>query len=164
MCEQIRHTLLRNSEHYLDWVDCVPSTINKSWYHDTPIWTLLLYPVHGMNLTLIQHTWSPKFKHKSHCSGCGVAMGCYGHFIVSEADIMTSQCYGCYCFTAYAQTWAGHLSTPWQHEFTEIMCCQSINNLLDFNAICCIFLLNNSIYIIRRNCRVGTVFVVHIKC
>ena len=92
------------------------------------------------------------FKRKRHCSGCGVAMGCYGRSIVPGAAIVIPQCYGRYC------------STPWQHEFTAITGCQSIDNFLDFNVFCCIFLLNNSINIIRRNCRVGTVFVLDNKC
>ena len=89
------------------------------------------------------------FKPKRHCSGCGVAMDCYGRSIVPGAAIVTSQCYGRYCSTEYMWTWAGHLSTPWKREFTEITGCQTIDNLLDFNAICCIFLLNNSIYPVR---------------
>ena len=90
--------------------------------------------------------------------------GCYGRSIVPGAVIVMSQCYGRYYFTEYARTWAGHLATPWQCKFTAITGCQSINNLLDFNTICCIFLLNNSIHIIRRNCRWGTVFVLLNKC
>ena len=91
------------------------------------------------------------FKRIHHCSGCGVAMGCYGRPIVPGAAILMSQCYGRYCSMEYARIWAGHLSRPWQREFTAITSCQSIDNLLDFSTICCIFLLNSSIYIIRRN-------------
>ena len=49
------------------------------------------------------------FKSKHHCSGRGVAMGCYGHSIVPGAAIVTSQWYGRYCFTEYARTRVGHL-------------------------------------------------------
>ena len=52
----------------------------------------------------------------------------------------------------------------YQREFTAITGCQSIDNMLDINVICYIFLLNNSEYIIRRNCRVQAVFVVLNKC
>ena len=41
---------------------------------------------------------------------------------------------------------------------------QSINDLLDFKVICCIFPWNNSIYVIGCNCRLGRVFRVFIKC
>ena len=61
------------------------------------------------------------FKCKHHCSGCGVAMGCYGCCIVPGAALVMSQCYGCYCFTEYALTWAEHLPMPWQCEFMAIM-------------------------------------------
>ena len=88
-------------------------------------------------------------------------MGCYRRPIFPWAAIVTSQCYGFYCS---ARTTAEHLSTPWQRQFTTITDCQSIDNLLDFNAIYCIFLLNNSVCMIRRNFRVGTVFVVLNKC
>ena len=67
------------------------------------------------------------FKRKRHCSGCGVAMGCYGRCIVPGAAIVTSQCYGRYCFKEHARSWAEYLSTPWQHEFTAIMGALSIN-------------------------------------
>ena len=46
------------------------------------------------------------FKRKRHCSLCCVAMGCYVRRIITEAAIVTSQCYGRFCFTEYAQTWA----------------------------------------------------------
>ena len=80
------------------------------------------------------------FKRKCHCSGCGVARGCYKRSIVPWTAIVTSQCYDRYCFTEYARTWVGHLSTPWQRDCTAITGRQSIDNLSDFKAICCIFL------------------------
>ena len=44
------------------------------------------------------------FKQKHHCSRYSVAIGCYGRRIVPGASIVTSQCYGCYCFTEYANS------------------------------------------------------------
>ena len=40
----------------------------------------------------------------AHCSGYGVAMGCYGLSIVTRTAIVTSQWYDRYCFTEYART------------------------------------------------------------
>ena len=47
---------------------------------------------------------------------------------------------------------------------SSITGCQSIDNWLDFKAMCCIFLLNNSIYIIKCNLWEGKVLVVTNKC
>ena len=41
---------------------------------------------------------------------------------------------------------------------------QSINYLVDFKVICCIFPWNKSIYIIGHNCRLGSVLGVFNKC
>ena len=41
---------------------------------------------------------------------------------------------------------------------------QSINHLLDFKVICCIFPWNNSMYVIKRNRRLGRVLGVINKC
>ena len=67
----------------------------------------------------------------AHCSGYGVAMGCYGLFIFPRTAIVTSQWYDRYCFTEYARTWARHPTTPWQRECTAITDCQSINSMYD---------------------------------
>ena len=142
-----------------------------------------IHPVYGANWTLTQPMYHlffadmvsislgfpymvmlHTFKRKRHCSRFGVAMGYYGSSIVPGTVIVTSQCYGRYCSTEYRRTWAGHLSTPWLCEFVAITGCQWIDNLLDFNAICCIFLLSNFIHMIRRNCSVWTVLVVLNKC
>ena len=80
------------------------------------------------------------------------------------AAIVPLQSYDRNCFTECARTWAVHLSTPSQREFTATTGCQSSDNSLDFNAIYCTLLWNNSIYIIRRNYRVEKVFMVLIKC
>ena len=69
------------------------------------------------------------FKRKRHCSGCGVAMGCYGRCNDPAANIVTSQCYGRYYITEHARTWAEHLSRHWQREFTAITGCQSTDSL-----------------------------------
>ena len=118
----------------------------------------IIYPVLCPKLTLIQPTWSAYPYHlvfliwypyslvfliwypyaptslygsTAHCSGHGVAMGCYGLFVVTRTAIVTSQWYDRYCFTEYARTWARHPTTPWQRECTAITDCQSINSLLD---------------------------------
>ena len=71
----------------------------------------------------------------AHCSGYGVAMGCYGLFIVTRTAIVTSQWYDRYCFTEYMRTWARHPTTPWQHKCTaitdSIKSIESIDSLLD---------------------------------
>ena len=105
------------------------------------LWNTALYPVLCPKLTLIQPTWSAfpyhlvfliwypysrvflirypyalisLYGNTAHCSGYGVAMGCYGLFIVPRTAFVTSQWYDRYCFTGYARTWARHPTTPWQ--------------------------------------------------
>ena len=124
-------------------------TINKSRW-------IFVYPVLCPKLTLIQPTWSAYPYHlvfliwypyslvfliwypyalsslygnTAHCSGCGVAMGCYGLSIVRRTAIVTSQWYDRYCFAGYARTWARHPRTPWQRECTAITDFQSIDSL-----------------------------------
>ena len=119
---------------------------------------IYIYPVLCPKLTLIQPTWSAYPYHlvfllwysyfrifliwypyaptslygsTAHCSGYGVAMGCYVLFIVTRTAIVTSQWYDRYCFTEYARTWARHPTTPWQRECTTITDRQSIDFLLD---------------------------------
>ena len=65
----------------------------------------------------------------AHCSGCGVAMCCYGLSIVPRTAIVTSQWYVRYCFAKYARTWARHPTTSWQRECTVIRDFQSIVSL-----------------------------------
>ena len=129
-------------------------------YEGVGVWyrQILLYPVLCPKLTLIQPTWSAYPYHlafliwcpyslvfliwytyalsslygnTAHCSGHGVAMGCYGLFIVTRTSIVTSQWYDRYCFTEYARTWARDPTTPWQRECTAITDRQSIDSLLD---------------------------------
>ena len=115
-----------------------------------------IHPVLRPKLTLIQPTWSAYPYHlvfliwypyslvfliwypyalislygnTAHCSGCGVAMGCYGLSIVARTAIVTSQWYDRYCFAEYARTWARHPATPWQRECTAITDFQSIPSL-----------------------------------
>ena len=117
---------------------------------------MIIYPVLCPKLTLIQPTWSAYPYHlvfliwypyslvfliwypyaptslygnTAHCSGCGVAMGCYGLSIVPRTAIVTSQWYDRYCFVGYARTWARHPTTPWQRECTTITDFTSIDFL-----------------------------------
>ena len=80
---------------------------------------------------LIWYPYAPTslFGNTAHCSGCGVAMGCYRLCIVPRTAIVTSQWYDRYCFTEYARTWARHPTTPWQRQYTAITDCQSIDSL-----------------------------------
>ena len=143
------------------------------------------FPVLCPKLTLIQPTWSAYPYHlvfliwcpyslvfliwytyaltslygnTAHCSGYGVAMGCYGLFIVTSTAIVTSQWYDLYSFTEYARTWARHanarrLQTVNRHIF------------VGFNAICYAFLRrNNPIYIVGRNCSFSAVPGLLNKC
>ena len=149
---------------------------------------LYIYPVLCPKLTLIQPTWSAYPYHlvfliwypyslvflmcypyaltslygnTAHCSGYGVAMGCYGLFFVTRTAIVTSQWYDRNCFTEYARTWARHQTTPWQRECTAITDRQFF---FGFNVICYAFLRNNPIYIEGRNCGFSTVPVLFNKC
>ena len=115
-----------------------------------------IYSVLCPKLTLIQPTWSAYLYHlvfliwypyslvfliwypyalislygnTAHCSGCGVAMGCYGLSIVPRTTIVTSQWYDRYCFAGYARTWARHLTTPWKRECTAVIYFQSMDSL-----------------------------------
>ena len=117
---------------------------------------IMIYPVLCPKLTLIQPTWSAYPYHlvfliwypyslvfliwypyalislygnTAHCSGCGVAMGCYGPSIVPRPAIVTSQWYDRNCFTGFARTWATHPTTPWQRECTAITDFHSIDSL-----------------------------------
>ena len=123
--------------------------ISHSTYHITSHFTyyITFYPVLCPKLTLIQPTcsiypyhlvfliwypynlvfliWYPYalislYGNTAHCSGCGVAMGCYGLSIVPRTAIVTSQWYDRYCFAGYARTWARHPTTPWQRECMAI--------------------------------------------
>ena len=67
------------------------------------------------------------FQYKCHCFGCGVAMDCYGCCTVPGSAIVTSRCYGHYCFMEYVRTWVEFLSMPWQREFTMIMGALSVD-------------------------------------
>ena len=82
---------------------------------------------------LIWYPYAPTslYGNTAHCSGYGVAMGCYGLFIVTRTAIVTSQWYDRYWFTEYARTWARHPATPWQRECTAITDRQSIDSLLN---------------------------------
>ena len=82
---------------------------------------------------LIWYPYAPTslYGNTAHCSGYGVAMGCYGLIIVTRTAIVTSQWYDRYCFTEYARTWARHPATPWQRECTAITDRQSIDSLLN---------------------------------
>ena len=57
---------------------------------------------------LIWYPYAPTslYGNTAHCSGYGVAMGCYRLCIVPRTAIVTSQWYDRYCFTEYARTWA----------------------------------------------------------
>ena len=93
----------------------------------------------------------------AHCSVYGVAMGCYGLFIVPRTAIVTSQWYDRYCFTGYARTWARHPTTRMHGDYIDRF-------FVEFNAICYIFLRYNPIYIEGRNCRLSTVPGLINKC
>ena len=68
---------------------------------------------------LIWYPYAPTslYGNTAHCSGYGVAMGCYRLCIVPRTAIVTSQWYDRYCFMEYARTWAKHPTTPWQREW-----------------------------------------------
>ena len=103
-----------------------PQPLSSKWHKFDPdtayvvcIFISLGFPYmisisHGFPFMVMLQT----LKCKHHCSGCGIAMGCYGCFIVPGAAIVTSQCYGHYCFMGYVVTWAEHLSealATWIH-------------------------------------------------
>ena len=92
---------------------------------------LIWYPYSLVFLIWYPYAPTSLYSKTAHCSGYGVAMGCYGLFIVTRTAIVTSQWYDRYCFTEYARTWARHPTTPWQREFMAITDRQSIDSLLD---------------------------------
>ena len=119
---------------------------------------MVINPVLCPRLTLIQPTWSAYpyrlvfliwyqyslafliwypyaltslYGNTAHCSWYGIAMGCYGLFIVPKTAIVTSQWYDRNCFTEYARTWVRHPTTPWQRECMAITDRQLINSSLD---------------------------------
>ena len=118
-----------------DWMDIYPVLCPKSTLIQ-PTWSaypyhlvfLIWYPYYLVFLIWYPYAPTSVYGNTAHCSGNGVAMGCYGLFIVPMTAIMTSQWYGRYCFTGYARTWARHPTTPWQRECTAIT---SIDSLLD---------------------------------
>ena len=149
----------------------------KLKWHNTYI-----YPVLCPKLTLIQPTWSAYPYHlvfliwypyslvfliwypyaptslygnTAHCSGCGVAMGCYGLSIVPRTAIVTSQWYDRYCFVGYARTWARHPTTRMHDDYRLYI----DRFFAEFNAICYTFLQNNLILICieGRKYRLSTV-------
>ena len=148
-----------------------------------PQWDINLYPVLCPKLTLIQPTWSAYPYHlvfliwypyslvfliwypyaptslygsTAHCSGYGVAMGCYGLFIVTmiwpllfhriRADV--------------SETPNNALTSRMHGDYRP-----SIDRFfVGFNEICYAFLRNNPIYIEGRNCSFSTVPVLFNKC
>ena len=92
---------------------------------------LIWYPYSLVFLIWYPYALTSLYGNTAHCSGYGVAMGCYGLFIVTRAAIVTSQWYDRYCFTEYARTWARHPATPSQRECMAIIDRQSIDSLLD---------------------------------
>ena len=93
----------------------------------------------------------------AHCFGCGVAMGCYGLFVVPKTAIVTSQWYYRYCFTGYvlnvSETPDNALTTRMHGDYRL-----SIDKFfVGFNAIYYAFLRNIPIYIEGRNCMLSTV-------
>ena len=69
---------------------------------------LIWYPYSLVFLIWYRYTLTSLYGNTAHCSGYGVARGCYGLFIVTMTAIVTSQWYDRYCFMEYARTWARH--------------------------------------------------------
>ena len=87
------------------------------------------------------------FERKHHCSECCVAMGCYRRSTFPGAALWRQNVMAIIVPRNTRGPGRDANQTPWQRDFTAIMGCQSIDNLFDFYAMCCILLLNNSIYI-----------------
>ena len=164
MCSEIRSPNFQGlSPHTMFYPVLCPKLTLKQ-----PTWSA--YPCHLVFLIwypyslvfLIWYPYAPTslYGYTAHCcSGYGVAMGCYGLFIVPRTAIVTSQ-YDRYCFTGYARTWARQPTTPWQRECTAIT---SIDSLLDSMRFVTYF-GNNPIYIEGRNLRLKTVPGLFNKC
>ena len=88
---------------------------------------LIWYPYSLVLLLWYPYAPTSLYGNTAHCSGCGVAMGCYGLSIVPRTAIVTSQWYYRYCFAGYARTWARHPTTPWQRECTAITEARSVD-------------------------------------
>ena len=91
---------------------------------------LIWYPYSLVFLIWYPYALTSLYGNTAHCFGYGVAMGCYGLFIVTRTAIVASQWYDRYCFTEYARTWARHPATPWQRECAAITDRQSIDSVL----------------------------------
>ena len=151
---------------------------------------ICIYPVLCPKLTLIQPTWSvypyhlvflicypyslvfliwypyaltSLYGNTAHCSGNGVAIGCYGLFIVTRTAIVTSQWWPLLFHGIRAdlsETPNNALTTRMHGDYRP-----SIDRFfVGFNAICYAFLRNNPIYIEGRNCSFSTVPVLFNKC
>ena len=111
------------------------------------------FSLYGIYITWFSYMVMMKtFKCKRHCSGCDVAMGCYGRSIVPGALLWRHNNMAVFVPL--------NMRGPERGTYQS----SSIFHLLDFDNIRCIFLLNNPIYIISLNCKVGLVFVVVNKC
>ena len=108
----------------------VSTHLCSTWYEFDPN-TAYVVCISICPYFLIWYPYAPTslYGNAVHCSGYGVAMGCYRLCIVLRTAIVTSQWYDRYCFTEYARTWAKHPTTPWQRECTAITDCQSIDYL-----------------------------------
>ena len=112
------------------WELSVPVCLSSTWCEFDPS-TAYVVCISICTYFLIWYPYAPTslFGNTAHCSGYGVAMGCYRLCIVPRTVIVTSQWYDRYCFAEYARTWARHPTTPWQRECTAITDCQSIDSL-----------------------------------
>ena len=133
------------------WMDCImryeflSSTWckfdpNTAYVHIHMHWVFLIwYPCDLDFLIWYPYALVSWYGDTAHYSGYGVALGCYGLFIVPRTAIVTSLWYDRYCFMEYALTWARHPTVPWQHECTAIILL--IDRIfIGFIAICYIFL------------------------
>ena len=98
------------------------------------IWVFLIWYPYGL-VSLYSNT--------DHCSGYGVAMGCYGLSIIQRTAIVTSQWYDHYYFTENARIWARHSTTPCNANVRRLHTVNIYFFSVGFNSICYTFLRNN---------------------
>ena len=90
------------------WREFDPDTANVVCISASLVFPYMVSISLGFYYMVMLQIFFTKCKH--HCSGCGVAMGCFECCIVPGTAYVTSQYYGRYCFTEYARTWSEHLS------------------------------------------------------
>ena len=131
----------------------------------TRITYLIWYPYSLVFLIWYPYALVSLYGNTAHCSGCDVAMDCYGLSIVLRTAIVTSQWYDMTVIVS-RNTRRRERDTRQRLDKANAWRLQTYIGrfFVWFNAICYTFLRNNLIYIEGRNCRLSTVPGLFNKC